>query len=401
MVIQVKVPPVGESVTEAVVGRWFKESGDYVRADEPVCEIESEKATMELNAEAAGRLTVTVPTGRTVPIGTIIAEIDTAAAPPAGAPGPRRAADAATPAPAAPAPTATPAASDSGRARFTPVARKLLADAGVPADRIAAAPGARVTKRDVLEALDPARQQPTAPASSADQRPVRRERMTTLRGTIARRLVAAKNETAMLTTINELDMSAVLDLRTRHQEAFTAKHGVKLGFMSMFTWAVCRALTEMPVINARISGADIVYPEYCDIGISVSTPKGLVVPVIRDAHLLDVPRLEAAIQALADRARAGKLSVDEMSGGTFTITNGGVFGSLISTPIINYPQSAILGMHTIKDRPVAVDGQVAIRPMMYVSLSYDHRIIDGRESVTFVIRVKELLESATAEWLHL
>lgn len=402
MVIQVKVPPVGESVTEAVVGRWFKASGDYVRADEPVCEIESEKATMELNAEAAGRLTVTVPTGQTVPIGTVIAEIDTAAAPPAGAPTPPRAADAAASAPAAPAPTAIPAAAgESGRARFTPVARKLLADAGVPADRIAAAPGTRVTKRDVLEALNPARQQPAAPAPPADRRPVRRERMTTLRGTIARRLVAAKNETAMLTTINELDMSAVLDLRARHQEAFTAKHGVKLGFMSVFTWAVCRALAEMPVINAQISGADIVYPEYCDIGISVSTPKGLVVPVVRDAHLLDVPRLEAAIQALADRARAGKLSVDEMSGGTFTITNGGVFGSLISTPIINYPQSAILGMHTIKDRPVAVDGQVVIRPMMYVSLSYDHRIIDGRESVTFVIRVKELLEGVTAELLRL
>ncbi|HOT00456.1 MAG TPA: 2-oxoglutarate dehydrogenase complex dihydrolipoyllysine-residue succinyltransferase [Acidobacteriota bacterium] len=401
MVIQVKVPAVGESVSEAVVGRWFKESGDYVRVDEPVCEIESEKATMELNAEAAGRLTVTVPTGRTVPIGAVIAEIDTAAAPPAGVAAPPRAADAASPAPATAALPAPPAVAvgESSRTRFTPVARKLLADAGVSADRITAVPGARVTKRDVLEALTPARQQPAAPA--ADQRPVRRERMTTLRGTIARRLVAAKNETAMLTTINELDMSAVMDLRARHQEAFTAKHGVKLGFMSLFTWAVCRALAEMPVINAQVSGADIVYPEYCDIGISVSTPKGLVVPVIRDAHLLDVPRLEAAIQALAERARAGKLSVDEMSGGTFTITNGGVFGSLISTPIINYPQSAILGMHTIKDRPVAVDGQVVIRPMMYVSLSYDHRIIDGRESVTFVIRVKELLENSTVEWLHL
>jgi len=402
MVIQVKVPAVGESVTEAVVGRWFKESGDYVRVDEPVCEIESEKATMELNAEAAGRLTVTVPTGRTVPIGTVIAEIDTAAAPPAGAPARARAAAAATPAPSASAPAVTPdTAGNSGRARFTPVARKLLADAGVPTDRIAAAPGARVTKRDVLDALDPARSQPAAPAPDADRRPVRRERMTTLRGTIARRLVAAKNETAMLTTINELDMSAIMDLRARHQEAFTARNGVKLGFMSFFTWAVCRALEEMPVINARISGGDIVYPEYCDIGISVSTPKGLVVPVVRDAHLMDLPRLEAAIQALADRARAGKLTVDEMSGGTFTITNGGVFGSLISTPIINYPQSAILGMHTIKDRPVAVDGEVVIRPMMYLSLSYDHRIIDGRESVSFVIRVKELLESAKAEWLRL
>jgi len=406
MVIQVKVPAVGESVTEAVVGRWFKESGDYVRVDEPVCEIESEKATMELNAEAAGRLTVTMPTGRTVPIGTVIAEIDTAAAPPAGAPAPARAAAAATPVPSASAPAVTPdAAGNSGRTRFTPVARKLLADAGVSTDRIAAAPGARVTKRDVLDALDPARSQPAAPAPApapdADRRPVHRERMTTLRGTIARRLVAAKNETAMLTTINELDMSAIMDLRARHQEAFTARHGVKLGFMSFFTWTVCRALEEMPVINARISGTDIVYPEYCDIGISVSTPKGLVVPVIRDAHLMDLPRLEAAIQALADRARAGKLTVDEMSGGTFTITNGGVFGSLISTPIINYPQSAILGMHTIKDRPVAVDGQVVIRPMMYLSLSYDHRIIDGRESVSFVIRVKELLESATAEWLRL
>jgi 2-oxoglutarate dehydrogenase E2 component (dihydrolipoamide succinyltransferase) len=391
MVIQVKVPTVGESVTEVVVGRWFKESGAFVERDEPVVEIESEKATMELNAEGSGRLQVLVPTGQTVPVGTVIAEIDTAAAPAAGDTAPARAA-------------AAPGAGESGRARFTPVARKLMADAGLPADRLAVAPGARITKRDVLEALDQARSRP-APAAptpaAAGRRPVRRERMTTLRQTIARRLVTAKNETAMLTTINELDMSAVMGLRARHQEAFVARHGLKVGFMSFFTWAVCRALEEMPVINAQIAGTDIAYPEYCDIGISVSTPKGLVVPVVRNAHAMDIPALEAAIQAMAERARAGKLTVDEMSGGTFTITNGGVFGSLISTPIINYPQSAILGMHTIKDRPVAVDGQVVIRPMMYISLSYDHRIIDGRESVTFIIRVKELLENVDDTLLKL
>jgi 2-oxoglutarate dehydrogenase E2 component (dihydrolipoamide succinyltransferase) len=409
MIIEVRIPAVGESISEVTMGRWFKQSGEAVRSDEVLCEIESEKATVELNAEQAGVLSIKVQTGETVPIDTVVATLDTEAAPTA-VPSDKPAAQAAPAATAAPPKAATPAPADAEKVRATPLARKIAADHGVS---LAAVPGSgsggRVTRQDVLKAAEapapPAAVAPTAsaPAAETDRsgRPENRVRMTTLRQTIARRMIQAKHTTAMLTTINEVDMSAVMALRKAHQERFQEKYGVKLGYMSFFTWAVCRALREIPEVNARLEGTDIVYPDFADVGISVSTPKGLVVPVVRNAHAMGLGELEVEIQRLAEKARLGKLSIDEMTGGTFTITNGGVFGSLISTPLINPPQSAILGMHTIQDRPVARDGQVVIRPMMYISLSYDHRIIDGKESVTFIIHVKNTLENATDAQLGL
>lgn len=392
MIIPVKVPAVGESVTEVTAGRWLKADGERVAADEPVCEIESEKATLEITAEAAGILHIKARTGEPLAIGALLAEIHTGAE--AGE-------ETARPAPAVePAASAPPLA---GVPRTTPTARKLLEEAGLtPRDVQPATPGNRITKQDVLQAMVrpapaavlPPVAAPAPAAVAAGTEPAgRRERMSSLRQTIARRLVASKNETAMLTTINEVDMTAIQAVRSGGQAVFTARYGVKLGFMSIFSRCVCQALAEWPVIHARVDGADIVYPETADLCIAVSTPRGLVVPVIRGASRLTVPELELEIQRLAQKARDGKLSVEDMSGGTFTITNGGIFGSLISTPIINPPQSAVLGMHTVQDRPVARDGQVVIRPMMYISLSYDHRIIDGRESVSFIVRVKQLLES--------
>ena len=405
MLIEVRIPAVGESISEVTMGRWFKQNGEAVRADEPICEIESEKATVEINAEKAGVLAIKIKTGDTLPIGAVIAEIDTEgkAATPAK---PSAATAPSAPAPAAkPAPAPAPAA-EAEKVRTTPLARKIAEDAGVPLAGVqGSGAGGRITRQDVLVAAEtrraPAPATASAPAPSPGARPERRVRMTTLRQTIARRMIQAKQGTAMLTTINEVDLTAVQRLRKEHQEAFQKKHGVKLGLMSFFSYAVCRALQEIPEVNAQVDGTDIVYHDYADVGISVSTPKGLVVPVVRDAHQLSLAGLEAEIQRLAEKARDGKLSIDEMTGGTFTITNGGVFGSLISTPLINPPQSAILGMHTIQDRPVARDGQVVIRPMMYISLSYDHRIIDGRESVTFIIHVKNALESVEAGLLGL
>ena len=405
MLIEVRIPAVGESISEVTMGRWFKQNGEAVRADEPICEIESEKATVEINAEKAGVLSIKVKTGDTLPIGAVIAEIDTEgkAATPAK---PSAATAPSAPAPAAkPAPAPAPAA-EAEKVRTTPLARKIAEDAGVPLAGVqGSGAGGRITRQDVLVAAEtrraPAPATASAPAPSPGARPERRVRMTTLRQTIARRMIQAKQGTAMLTTINEVDLTAVQRLRKDHQEAFQKKYGVKLGLMSFFSYAVCRALQEIPEVNAQVDGTDIVYHDYADVGISVSTPKGLVVPVVRDAHQLSLAGLEAEIQRLAEKARDGKLSIDEMTGGTFTITNGGVFGSLISTPLINPPQSAILGMHTIQDRPVARDGQVVIRPMMYISLSYDHRIIDGRESVTFIIHVKNALESVEAGLLGL
>ena len=403
MIIEVRIPAVGESISEVTMGRWFRQNGEAVKADEPICEIESEKATVEINAEKAGVLSIQARTGDTLPIGAVIAKIDTAgqAATPA-----KPATVVPTPAPAAKLAPAPAVAAEAEKVRTTPLARKIAEDEGVPLAGVqGSGAGGRITRQDVLVAAEsrraPAPPAPAAPAPAPGTRPERRVRMTTLRQTIARRMIQAKQGTAMLTTINEVDMSAVMALRKAHQEAFQQKFGIKLGLMSFFSHAVCRALQEISEVNAQVDGTDIVYHDYADLGISVSTPKGLVVPVVRDAHRMSLAELEKEIQRLAERARDGKLSIDEMTGGTFTITNGGVFGSLISTPLINPPQSAILGMHTIQERPVAREGQVVIRPMMYISLSYDHRIIDGRESVTFIIHVKNTLESVEAGLLGL
>ncbi len=430
MSIQVMVPNFGESITEVVMGQWFKKDGDYVEADEAICEIESDKATQEIPAEEAGVIHPRVKEGDTLGVGDLIAEIDTSAERPAESSGGEEpktkpaetqkadTAPQAPPAPQAAAPEAEPI-SREGKVRATPVARKLMEEHGLSAATVhGSGPGHKITKQDVLKTVAGDAPPAAAPAAKTTavappppsaapggdgetERPVRRQRMSTLRRTIANRLVAAKNEMAMLTTINEVDMSAVMSLRKRHQEAFQSKYGVKLGFMSFFAMAVCRALEELPAVNALIDGSEIVYHDYIDLGIAVSTPKGLVVPVIRNAGHMTQPELEVAIYNLAERARTGKLTIEEMSGGTFTITNGGVFGSLISTPIINPPQVGVLGMHNILPRPVAVDGQVEIRPMMYIALSYDHRLIDGRESVTFLVRIKEYLEAVGADPLHL
>lgn len=436
MIIPVKVPAIGESVTEAVIAKWHRSDGDRVAVDDPLCTFESDKAAVEIQAEAAGRLRILKPQGYTVPVGGIIAEIDTepanraastgaatspavtaAAAPPADAtvyPPPAPVYDNTRPVP----PFGGPAAGDAPR--LTPTAARILEQAAVPFSAVqGTGPHGRVTKEDALEAVRRSGVQPAAtpvsasvpspvpvpapqpvaapspsaaPPAGATGRASRREAMTPLRRTIARRLLQAKQETAMLTTINEVDMTAVQAVRRANQDAFTRKYGVKLGYMSFFARAVCLALAEVPVVNACAGEDYLEYHDFVDLSVAVSTPRGLVVPVVRNAQALGIPQLETAIQAFAKKARDGRLSLDEMTGGTFTLTNGGTFGSLISTPLINPPQSAILGMHVIQDRPVARDGQVVIRPMMYISLSYDHRLIDGRESVQFVVKVKEWLE---------
>ncbi len=403
--ISIKVPALGESVTEVTIGSWLKSDGDFVEADEPICEIESEKATLELPAEKAGIIKILFPEGQTVKVGEVIAEILVKE---------DRLVSDEKKAAAAPQPPAAREGSGENEeitptVRVSPVAAKMMAEKGIPASGIkGTGPGGRITKEDVLKAVkEKETAQTVAPVipavsptiSSEDEnycdefgRHERRVPMSTLRKTIARRLVESKNTTAMLTTFNEVDMSAIKQVRDQYQETFLQKYGVKLGFMSFFVKAVCIALEEFPVINASVDGENIVYHDYCDIAIAVSTPYGLVVPVIRNAERLSPAEIEAEVALLAQKARDKKLSIDEMNGGTFSITNGGVFGSLLSTPIINPPQSAILGMHKIQERPVAVQGEVVIRPMMYLAMSYDHRIIDGKESVQFLVRVKELLE---------
>lgn len=398
MKANVVIPVVGESITEVTVGKWLKKDGDPVTVDEVLCEIESEKATIEVVAEQAGRLQVLVSEGKIQPIGAVIATIDTEAnavvakAPTAGP------IEAKTEVISAPPATQSPTAiTPEKKIRATPVAERIMQTTGIDSTTLTGSgPGGKIIKSDVTAALKstPAEAGKNAVPTLTDagDRPERRERMSTLRKTISRRLVAAKNETAMLTTINEIDMSAILALRAKFKDGFQERYNVRLGFMSFFVKAVCLALKEYPVVNAGIEGDEIVYHDYCDIGIAVAAPRGLVVPIVRNAEKLSLAAIEQQIAYLADRARDNKLSIEEMTGGTFSITNGGVFGSLISTPIINVPQSAILGMHTIQERPVAINSQVVIRPMMYVSLSYDHRIIDGRESVLFLVRVKQLLE---------
>ncbi len=389
-VIEIKVPTVGESISEVTLVKWIKKDGDLVSRDEVIAELESEKATFELNAEESGKLSLKAKEGDVLGIGDVVASIDSNVA--VGAPvkeekpAPAKATPAPQPAPAQQAVTSIP-----NDVKATPVASAIIADKKVDPKSIQPSGyNGKILKDDVLGALaNPGRK----PGVEAFTRNERREKMSNLRRTVSRRLVEAKNTTAMLTTFNEVDMSKIMAIRAANKDKFKEAHGVNLGFMSFFTKAVCFALQEWPAVNAYIDGDSIIYHEYCDVSIAVSAPKGLVVPVIRNAESLSMFEIEKKVVELATKARDNKLSMEEMQGGTFTITNGGVFGSLMSTPIINIPQSAILGMHKIQERPMVVDGQVVVRPMMYVALSYDHRIIDGRESVSFLVRVKELLES--------
>ena len=391
--IDIKVPSVGESISEVTLVKWIKKDGEYANRDEVICELESEKATFELNAEQAGILHIVAKEGATLAIGDLVCSIDESAAKPESAPKTDTAA--ATPASvatAAPKKEAAPAKEEPPKdVKATPVAQAIMTDKQVkPAEVKGSGSLGRILKNDVLEAIaHPGRKG----GEAAYGREEKREKMSNLRRTIARRLVEAKNSTAMLTTFNEVDMTRIMEARKQYKDTFKEAHGVNLGFMSFFTKACCIALQEWPAVNAYIDGDSLVYHDYCDISIAVSGPKGLVVPVIRNAESMGMADIEKEVAALAKKARDNKLTPDEMAGGTFTITNGGVFGSLMSTPIINIPQSAILGMHKIQERPMAINGKVEIRPMMYVALSYDHRIIDGRESVSFLVRVKELLEN--------
>jgi len=390
MSIEIKVPPVGESITEVVLSSWKKADGDFVEMDEIIAELESDKATFELTAEKAGTLKIIAKEGDTLEIGAPVCSIEEGAAP---------AAKAAAPEDAPVAEKVSPAATETKTASYatgvpSPAAAKILAEKGLESTS-GTGVGGRITKEDALKAQPGAAPKVASPVKAtvtSGTRGERREKMSSLRKTVAKRLVAVKNETAMLTTFNEVDMQPIMDIRAKYKDKFKEKHGVGLGFMSFFTKAVCEALKEFPAVNARIEGEEMVFNEFADISIAVSAPKGLVVPVIRNADTLSLAQIEQAVMELAIKARENKLAIDEMTGGTFTITNGGVFGSMMSTPIINAPQSAILGMHNIVERPVAIGGQVVIRPMMYVALSYDHRIIDGRESVGFLVRVKQLLE---------
>lgn len=390
MALEIKVPTVGESISEVTIAKWNKKTGDYVEMDELLCELESDKATFELNAEAAGILTTNGNEGDTIKVGDLIATIDTSAARPEGksaVESPKPAAkkeEVKEAAPKAEAPATTTYASGTP----SPAAAKILAEKGVDAKDIkGTGKDGRITKADAMAA------ELKMTTNESKSRNDRAEKMTSLRKTVAKRLVAVKNETAMLTTFNEVDMKPVMDLRNQFKNQFKEVHGVNLGFMSFFTKAVTIALKQFPAVNAYINGEEIIFHDYCDISIAVSAPKGLVVPVIRNAESMTLAEIEREVVVLATKARENKLSLEEMTGGTFTITNGGVFGSMMSTPIINAPQSAILGMHNIVERPVVKDGQIVIRPIMYLALSYDHRIIDGRESVGFLVKVKQILEN--------
>ncbi|MCC6684571.1 MAG: 2-oxoglutarate dehydrogenase complex dihydrolipoyllysine-residue succinyltransferase [Bacteroidia bacterium] len=392
MALEIKVPTVGESISEVTISRWLKKDGDWVEMDEVLAELESDKATFELNAEKAGILKTMGNEGDTIAVGAVICSIDTEAKRPAGAPKEEKKA-AKTETPVADAAKTETKKEEKTYASGTPspAAGKILAEKGIDASLVnGSGKGGRITKADALKATP---LQKGLVSSGENGREARTEKMSNLRKTVAKRLVAAKNETAMLTTFNEVDMKPIMDLRAKYKDKFKEKHGVNLGFMSFFTKAVCEALKAFPSVNAYIKGEEIEYHEYCDISIAVSAPKGLVVPVIRDAENMSLADIEKSVAALAAKARDNKLTIEEMTGGTFTITNGGVFGSMMSTPIINPPQSAILGMHNIVERPVVRDAQIVIRPMMYVALSYDHRIIDGRESVGFLVRIKNALEN--------
>jgi 2-oxoglutarate dehydrogenase E2 component (dihydrolipoamide succinyltransferase) len=392
--VDVKVPSVGESISEVTIASWIKKDGEMVKLDEAICSIESDKATLEISAPKAGKLKILIKEGETVAIGTKVAEVDETVTSSAAPSQEMKV-----------APKETQVSHAETKNFPSPAAQKILSEKGIDSASLnGSGKDGRITKGDALTA-QPATSvsKPTGEESvlktlaretisSSFSREVRREKMTGLRKTIASRLVAAKNTTAMLTTFNEVDMSAVMDLRKKYKDSFKEKHGVGLGFMSFFTKASCAALKQFPAVNGMIDGTDLVYHNYADVGVAVSTPRGLVVPVIRNAESMGMAAIESKIIELATRARDGKITIEEMQGGTFTITNGGIFGSMLSTPILNAPQSAILGLHNIVERPVAVNGQVVIRPIMYLALSYDHRIIDGRESVSFLKAVKEMIE---------
>jgi 2-oxoglutarate dehydrogenase E2 component (dihydrolipoamide succinyltransferase) len=394
MAIEVKIPPMGESITSGVLAKWHVKNGDLVKKDQPLFELETDKITSEGTAEVAGQITYSIAAGTDVKIGQVVATIDETATAAATAP---KATDA-----------KSPAAAPAADAPASPAVRRLAAETGIdPASVSGTGKGGRVTKGDMLAAGTKAPEAPaaakpaaTAPMKDTAEKPAAaptaarqtRTKMSKLRQTIAARLVQAQQQAAMLTTFNEVDMSAVMDLRKKYQDDFVKKHGVKLGFMSFFTKAVVQALRDVPGINAQIDGDEIIQNHYYDVGMAVSTDKGLMVPVIRNCDALDMAGIEKAIADAAKRAREGKITLNDLEGGVFTITNGGIFGSMLSTPILNAPQSAILGLHAINERPVAVNGQVVIRPMMYLALSYDHRLVDGKQAVTFLVKVKQLIE---------
>ncbi len=402
-IIEMKVPTIGESVTEVTLSQWLIKDGDYVKIDEPICEFESDKATLEFPAEASGKLIHVAAEEDDLEIGALVARIDTSVAAPSGgetsAPAPEEMAKAAV----SPSTTAEPAKETYASGHPSPAAAKIMREKGIdPSSVSGSGKDGRITKEDADKATSkpaPQAQTPTPSmptiSSESFSRNTERKKMSRMRRTIASRLVSAKNNTAMLTTFNEVDLSEVMKLRKRVQERFIEKHGIKLGFMSLFAKACAQTLMEMPSVNAMIDGDHLIYHDYADISFAISTPTGLVVPPVHNCESLDFHEIEYKIKELAGKARGGTLTLDEMKGGTFTITNGGVFGSMMSTPIINEPQSAILGMHNIIQRPVAIDGEVVIRPMMYVALSYDHRVIDGSSSVTFLVKVKKLLEDPT------
>ena len=384
MLLEMKVPSPGESISEVEIAQWLVEDGDYVEKDQEIAEVDSDKATLALPAEESGTIKLVAEEGDTVEVGQVVCIIDTDGVGEAKTTAP---AQESTPAVSAPSPT------KSVDAKATPLAKAIISQNDLsPKDVKGSGEGGKILKDDVMEAM--------ASVKTDGPRGTERKKMSMLRRKVAQRLVSVKNETAMLTTFNEVDMSAIFAIRKEYKEAFRDKYDVSLGFMSFFTKAITTALMEFPDVNAQIDGKEVIYHNYADISIAVSAPKGLMVPVIRNAELMNFKEVESEVKRLALRARDGKITPDEMLGGTFTITNGGVFGSMLSTPIINPPQSAILGMHNIVERPVAVNGKVEIRPIMYVALSYDHRIIDGRESVGFLVRVKECLEDPSTHLLN-
>lgn len=385
MILDMKVPSPGESISEVEIATWLVSTGDYVQKDQAIAEVDSDKATLELPAEASGRIEILVEPGTTVSVGQVVCRIDTAAAAPEA--GAKTVASSPAAAPIQ-APTAAPASQTYASGTASPAAKKILAEKGIASSQVAGSgKDGRITKDDAMNAKA---SMGTAPESGRGET---RTRMSALRRKLATRLVSVKNETAMLTTFNEVDMKAIMDLRKLHKDAFAAKHGVGLGFMSFFTLATVRALKLYPSVASMIDGDDMVTLDTTDISVAVSGPKGLMVPVLRNADQLSFAQVELGIKDLATKVRDGKISLDEMTGGCFTITNGGVFGSMLSTPIINPPQSAILGMHNIVERPMVVQGEIVVRPIMYVALSYDHRIIDGRESVGTLVAIKEALEN--------
>jgi len=408
MATEIRVPTLGESVTEATIGRWFKHAGDAVAADEPLVELETDKVTIEVPAPTAGVLAeILVKDGDTVAPGALLGQINEGAAPPKSAPAAKADKPAAPPPPPppAPAPAAAPRGSETPLA---PSVRRLAAESGIDVAGVTpTGKDGRLTKGDMLNAIERAAAAPTpvdqpsaprmarAPSAPDDAAREERVRMTKLRQTIARRLKDAQNTAAMLTTFNEVDMSQVMGLRKEYRDLFEKKHGVRLGFMGFFVRACVQALKELPAVNAEIDGTDIIYKNYYHVGVAVGTDRGLVVPVVRDADTLSLAAIEKKIADFGHRAREGTLKIEDLQGGTFTITNGGIYGSLMSTPILNAPQSGILGMHKIQDRPMAVGAEIKVRPMMYLAVSYDHRIVDGREAVTFLVRVKESLEDPT------